>query len=91
MCNKENVKEWYDTRKLRKEWYDIQENYDSETDFPKIIPQSRNSNEREQPTDYFHQYYDGFFFKLVAENASIHFQQTCNKLLGASDTEGWHC
>lgn len=32
-----------------------------------------------------------FFFKLVAENASIHFQQTCNKLLGASDTEGWHC
>lgn len=70
-------------------WFDIEEDCDLETDFPQLVPPLSDVQDRKNyyPIDYFHQYFDERFFKKVTESTNIHFQQSCNTLLNASETE----
>ena len=72
-----------------KKWQDLREGCDIEPNFPEFISQARNAQDREKfsPIDYFNQYYDKQFFKKVAENTNVHFQQIRNELLKATEPE----
>ena len=70
-------------------WPDIGEDCDLETDFPEFVQLLSDAQNRQNyyPIDYFHQYYDETFFRKLTENTNIHFHQSCNTLLNASENE----